>query len=105
MQSLMTVQTAESQMKQKVQIKTEAGFRLIESNGIPDHKPGEFPRRGNPNAIKPQSYQFRMTLKPVAVDEPVRLRSEISFKLDSQGLVSRIDNNVTPRCLLYKLYW
>jgi hypothetical protein len=43
--------------------------------------------------------------KVVAVDEPVRLRSEISFKLDSQGLVSRIDNNVTPRCLLYKLYF
>ena len=43
--------------------------------------------------------------KVVATDEPVRLRSEISFKLDSQGLVSRIDNNVTPRCLLYKLYF
>ncbi len=43
--------------------------------------------------------------KVVAADEPVRLRSEISFKLDSQGLVSRIDNNVTPRCLLYKLYF
>ncbi|WP_103668763.1 AAA-like domain-containing protein [Pseudanabaena sp. BC1403] len=43
--------------------------------------------------------------KVVAADVPVRLRSEISFKLDSQGLVSRIDNNVTPRCLLYKLYF
>ena len=43
--------------------------------------------------------------KVVIADEPVRLRSEISFKLDSQGLVSRIDNNVTPRCLLYKLYF
>jgi hypothetical protein len=71
-QGLMTVQTAESQMTSKVQIKTEAGFRVIESNGIPDHKPGEFPRRGNPNAIKPQSYEFRMTLKPVAADEPVQ---------------------------------
>lgn len=43
--------------------------------------------------------------KVVAADAPVRLRSEISFKLDSQGLISRIDNDVTPRCLLYKLYF
>ncbi|NMF60897.1 hypothetical protein HC246_23440 [Pseudanabaena yagii GIHE-NHR1] len=43
--------------------------------------------------------------KVVMADAPVRLRSEISFKLDSQGLVSRIDNDVTPRCLLYKLYF
>jgi hypothetical protein len=43
--------------------------------------------------------------KVVVADAPVRLRSEISFKLDSQGLISRIDNDVTPRCLLYKLYF
>jgi hypothetical protein len=43
--------------------------------------------------------------KVVMADAPVRLRSEISFKLESQGLVSRIDNDVTPRYLLYKLYF
>ncbi len=43
--------------------------------------------------------------KVVSADAPVRLRSEISFKLDSQGLISRIDNDVMPRCLLYKLYF
>jgi hypothetical protein len=41
----------------------------------------------------------------VSADMPVRLRSEISFKLDSQGLISKIDNSVVPRCLLYKLYF
>jgi hypothetical protein len=40
------------------------GARTFRSNGIPDHKPGEFPRRGNPNAIRAQDYQFRITLTP-----------------------------------------
>ncbi|MBD2178860.1 AAA-like domain-containing protein [Pseudanabaena sp. FACHB-1998] len=36
---------------------------------------------------------------------PVRLRAEEAFKLDSMGLVVRIDNNVTSRCSLYRQYF
>ena len=38
----------------------------------------------------------------ITSEAPVRLRSEESFKLDSMGLVVRVDNNVKPRCDLYR---
>ena len=44
----------------------EDGKRLIDSNGIPNHDVGNFPRRGNPNSIAPQDYHFQMPLDPQA---------------------------------------
>jgi hypothetical protein len=49
-----------------VSITTEGESRIIKSNGWPDHAPGQFPRRGNPNIPTPQSYTFRVPLKPAA---------------------------------------
>ncbi len=43
--------------------------------------------------------------KVVDVDIPVNLRSEEAFKLDSMGLVVRVENNVIPRCNLYRQYF
>jgi hypothetical protein len=40
------------------------GYRLITSNGIPDHPTGEFPNQGNPNSIAPQNYHYRVTMTP-----------------------------------------
>ncbi len=48
------------------------GYRVIKSNGWPDHAPGAFPRRGNPNTATPQSYTFRVPLKPQMAETPVR---------------------------------
>lgn len=48
----------------KVIIQSQGGYRLIASNGIPDHPTGQFPNRGNPNAIQEQVYHFRMTETP-----------------------------------------
>src|SRR6266446_3331258 len=53
-----------------VTIKTSGDKRTIEANGLPDHKPGQFPNRGNPNSIIAQHYRFEMPLKPHANDEP-----------------------------------
>jgi hypothetical protein len=55
-----------------VSITTEGDYRIIKSNGWPDHAPGAFPRRGNPNTASPQDYTFRVPLKPVAASEPQR---------------------------------
>ena len=55
-----------------VSITIEGEFRAIKSNGWPDHAPGAFPRRGNPNTAAPQNYTFRVPLKPVAAQEPTR---------------------------------
>ena len=48
----------------RVTIVTNAGFRTITANGLPDHAPGQFPNQGNPNRISAQSYSFRITLNP-----------------------------------------
>jgi YHYH protein len=54
----------------RVTIKNEGDKRIIEANGLPDHKPGQFPNRGNPNSISAQKYHFEMPLKPHKSDEP-----------------------------------
>jgi hypothetical protein len=37
-------------------------------------------------------------------EKPVRLKSELGFKLSSMGLVKLEGNNCTPRCHLYQQY-
>jgi len=44
-------------------------------------------------------------LQVVLSDTPIRLPSEEAFKLDSMGLVVRVQNDVQPRCLLYRQYF
>jgi hypothetical protein len=63
---------ADAKRENSVSITTEDGYRIIKSNGWPDHAPGQFPRRGNPNTASPQDYTFRVTLNPVAAAEPQR---------------------------------
>jgi hypothetical protein len=48
----------------QVSITTNGNFRVIRANGLPDHAPGQFPNRGNPNTISAQQYNFRVTLNP-----------------------------------------
>jgi AAA-like domain/CHAT domain len=43
--------------------------------------------------------------KVLEVEIPVNLRSEEAFKLDSMGLIVRIENDVLPRCNLYRQYF
>ncbi len=62
----------DARRENRVSITTEGDFRIIKSNGWPDHAPGDFPRRGNPNTASPQDYTFRVTLKPAAAAEPQR---------------------------------
>jgi serine/threonine-protein kinase len=41
----------------------------------------------------------------VSSDEPVMLKSEEAFKLESMGLVHRVGAQVRPRCSLYRAYF
>lgn len=61
----------------QVQIIVRGEYRYIESNGLPDHKPGRFPNRGNPNTIRAQHYTYRVPLHPVAAGTvtPVRMHA------------------------------
>ena len=58
-------------MVNKVNISIRDAQRFIESNGLPDHTPGQFPRRGNPNTIAEQSYSFRVPVSPQIAAAPV----------------------------------
>lgn len=53
----------------KVEITSRGDYRYITANGIPNHRPGQFPNRGNPNTIRTQQYTFRVPLHPQAAKE------------------------------------
>lgn len=57
----------------RVSITAQGDVREISSNGIPDHKPGQFPNRHNPNTIQEQRYEFKMALHPQAARQPAPL--------------------------------
>jgi hypothetical protein len=57
----------------RVVITVTGGERFISANGLPDHKPGAFPRHGNPNTISAQNYNFRVPTKPQVVANSTRV--------------------------------
>jgi hypothetical protein len=58
----------------KVTITVTGGERVVRANGLPDHEPGQFPRRGNPNTISAQDYTFHLPLQPRAATPPISSR-------------------------------
>jgi hypothetical protein len=54
----------------RVTITVTGGERLISANGWPDHKPGDFPRPGNPNTISYQNYNFHLPASPQVAAQP-----------------------------------
>jgi len=48
----------------RVSIEVRGNERVIKSNGIPAHRVGRFPNRGNPHEIEEQDYEFTMPAKP-----------------------------------------
>ena len=48
----------------RVSIALQGPFRVIKSNGIPNHATGAFPNEGNPNTISEQSYDYRVPKEP-----------------------------------------
>lgn len=53
-----------------VTITIKDGLRTIQSNGIPDHIPGQFPNRGNPNTIRPIPHTYQVPIKPSVSTNP-----------------------------------
>ena len=56
----------------RVSITVTGGERIITANGLPDHTPGQFPRRGNPNTISAQDYHFQVPFHPQIAAHPRR---------------------------------
>lgn len=66
----------------RMKIIEKGGYRIIESNGIPVHKTGTFPNRGNPNRISEQRHEYRVTMKPKANDAPTPARGKFGVGLN-----------------------
>jgi hypothetical protein len=49
------------------------GFRLITSNGLPDHETGRFPGPGNPGRITEQQLEFRVPVQPTWSATPIEV--------------------------------
>jgi hypothetical protein len=56
--------TAATETGNKVSITISGSQRLIVANGLPDHQPGQFPNRGNPNTISAQNHTLRVPVSP-----------------------------------------
>jgi len=69
-QPSMSTSTATQTGSNRVTITISGGERLFEANGLPDHAPGKFPNRRNPNTIAAQNYHFRVPLGPKAAAQP-----------------------------------
>lgn len=47
-----------------VSIITDGAYRIIKSDGLPNHPTGDFPNAGNPNTIREQHYIFKVPIEP-----------------------------------------
>ncbi len=65
-----------------ITITVEGEYRIIRSNGLPNHSTGEFPNRGNPNAIRPQKHEFRLPLKPKLSEQLTPSRPEFGIAVN-----------------------
>lgn len=56
-------------------VNSDSIYRYINSNGLPEHRTGDFPTTTNPNRITEQSHHFKVTLRPkkMASATPVML--------------------------------
>lgn len=72
-------------LKNAISIKVEGGRRVIIANGIPDHQPGQFPNRGNPNSISAQDYHYTIPARPEVAPQPSLFRMQ-SFGIAVNGI-------------------
>lgn len=65
-----------------VSIVIEGDYRVITSNGLPDHTTGEFPNRYNPNAIRTRDHEYKIPLDPKVASRRTAARPEFGIALN-----------------------
>lgn len=70
----------------EVTIEVRGDYRYVTANGIPDHTPGKFPNRGNPNTISEQVYRWRVPLHPEPTDGEPRFAGGMPFGVALNGV-------------------
>jgi len=66
----------------QVEVTENDDQRCFTSNGLPDHKTGTFPNRGNPNAISEQYIKMCITQNPVKNSEPTPVRGAVGIAVN-----------------------
>lgn len=69
-------------IQNEVTIEIVGDQRVIRSNGIPNHKTGVFPNRGNPNRISSQKHEYRVPAKPNVADQITPMRGEFGVAIN-----------------------
>ena len=69
-------------LKHYLNVSVSDGKRCFISNGIPDHPTGDFPNRGNPNAIQEQQVKVCMPSKPVKGDLPIPIKGTMGIAVN-----------------------
>lgn len=78
---------AEPPAQNKVTITVKGDKRVIESNGIPDHKVSKFPNRGNPNPISEQKYHLEVPSNPQPAKSTASARMGAAWGVALNGVV------------------
>ncbi|MEM6470742.1 MAG: YHYH protein [Planctomycetota bacterium] len=65
-----------------VSIKVIGDTRVIATNGIPNHKTGLFPNRGNPHRISVQRKEYRIAANPVSAARTTPLSGEFAVAIN-----------------------
>lgn len=77
---------AYAQAKPRAQISSDGIFRYILSNGLPNHKIGNFPNADHPYGIKTYNYRFRVSLTPKKAAQPRPLDGSAFFGVSTNGI-------------------
>lgn len=65
-----------------VSVTFTATDRCFAANGLPDHATGEFPNRGNPNAIAAQTVNVCVPLTPLTADQITPIRGTMGIAIN-----------------------
>lgn len=67
------VDGVKSPFDSNVKVSFTKSWMVVESDGIPTHKVGDFPNEHNPNKIEKQSYRFIIPREPKIAEKPTPL--------------------------------
>ena len=85
--------TTEVGISNNVRIFEENGYRIIQSNGIPNHAVGKFPNPGNPHTISEQNIRYKVTLQPKKAQQLTSIYDKPGFGIGRPSYVFGVVKN------------
>lgn len=70
-----------------VSVTKDGSERVIRVNGIPNHKVGSFPNRGNPHSILQHPGTYRVPLKPRQASQPTSVQLNLNVGIAVNGVL------------------